>query len=669
VTPSPETLPRWKRVVFFAVIVLIPCAVFVGGEVILRARNYGGNLDLVVRDTVAGRTFLAINRNVARRYFAGTVSVIPEPADDRFSIVKKPKTVRIFCLGESTMQGFPFEYHATPAAFLRDRLQAMLPDQDIEVVNAGLSAVGSFVVDDFVRDLVRYQPDLFVIYLGHNEFYGVYGVGSSVGAGGGALTRLTISLLRFKTFLFLRDMMLGIRQRLGGGSPRQDGTLMGQMVGDQAIPYNGSLYRDARDLYARNLRSIISRAQEAGIPIMFSALVSNTGDQKPFVALFSDNTDGARRLQWQALMASGDSLAAAGNLQQAALAYGNAIALDSMNASGVFALGQALRASGHFPQAKAAFARARDLDALRFRASDDFQHVLRDVCRAEGVPVAPVDSAFEDASPHGIPGRELFLEHLHPTIAGYFLMARTWAETIRRRGLLATTADWKDAGLPSEAELFRRSTVSVFDTLAGDIKIGLLKQRWPFTSLTGPGKFTPRTDVEALVYRYVRGKITWSGARYELAALDAARGDFEGARNECRAVARVVPFSYQPVFRIAGYYQDAGDVPSALREYRRSIEIEDNPFARMKIAILLLGSGNPAGAAPEIERALALTHTGLFRMKPGDMATAQYALGSAYAQTGRFREADVALRRSLAISPGFTQARELLARVTAAGRR
>ena len=79
---------------------------------------------------------------------------------------------RIFCLGESTMAGFPYDFHATAPSFLADRLQQMFPEDTIEVINVGLSAIGSYVILDFLRELAEYSPDLFIVYTGHNEFYG-----------------------------------------------------------------------------------------------------------------------------------------------------------------------------------------------------------------------------------------------------------------------------------------------------------------------------------------------------------------------------------------------------------------------------------------------------------------------------------------------------------------
>jgi tetratricopeptide (TPR) repeat protein len=651
--------------VFTMVVMALPFLLLTGTEITLRLLHYGGDQNLVLHSTVAGKEMLALNRDGARRYFAGAVSAMPELSDEPFPAVKGKKTIRIFCLGESTMQGFPYEYHATPPAFLRDRLQAMLPGYTVEVVNAGLSAVGSVVVEDLADELAHYDPDLFLIYLGHNEFYGVYGVGSAVGAGSGWMTRLAVSLLRFKTYLALRDMYLWIRSTAGPAHPPAQATLMGQMVGNAAIPYRGEVYNEAREIYEANLRAIIRSVQTRHIPIMFSTLVSNIRDMQPFASAFGGATGPGEQARWSALMVAGDSLNAAGDHAAAAVAYRGATRTDSMNALGFFRLGRALLDEGHAREAKEALERARDLDVLRFRASGEFQRLLMDVCLEEHVPLARVDSAFEAASPQGIVGNNLILEHLHPNIEGYFLMAAVWAEALRREGLLVPPDAWDAAPTPSDSALMALSTVSEFDRTAGRIKVDLLMHRWPFADHSGPSTFSPASDVEAVVYRYIRGQIPWSEARYAMAEYYASHGRMADARKECLAVARVLPFSYQPLLRVAGLYEREGDVSRAMETYRASIATEDNPFAHMKLALLLLGQDHPGPAAVEIEKGLALVVEGRHRMSAEAVATARYLLGAAYARTGRYTEARDQLHRSLEIKGDLAEARALLQQLDA----
>ncbi|MGA9117602.1 MAG: tetratricopeptide repeat protein [Bacteroidota bacterium] len=664
VRPPALPLPRARRRLFTIVVAVIPWLLLAGLELFLRRIDYGGNLDLVVRTRIAKEEMFRINRDVGRRYFAGSGTSIPEPADDAFRVRKPKNTIRIFCLGESTMAGFPYEFHATAPGFLRDRLRALLPGYEVEMVNAGLSAAGSFIVGDFLEELGNYQPDLYIVYVGHNEFYGAYGVGSRVGIpGGGLAARLALSLLRFRTFLLARDAYLELRDRLAPPPDPRRGSLMAQVVREQTIPYGSDLYRRAREIYTENLGMIIREARSQGVPLILCSLVSNTRTQAPFSAVHGPGLPDETRRRWDSLMARGTYLEMRTDAEAALACYRQAAALDTLHAGAFFAAGSVLFGKGDYREAEAMFARARDLDALRFRASAEFMDDLGRICRATGTPLAPVDSAFRRRSPGGIPGSELLLEHLHPNVDGYFLMAKVLARTIRGNRLLVPADAWADSAEKGDDALMESSTVSDFDRTVGRIRVELLMRRWPFASGPPDVRFIPAGFLDSLAFEYIRGRLAWSDARYLLADRYAARGMYGPARRECLAVAKVIPFSYQPLLRVADYYRDEGLNTEAKRAYRECFRVEENPYARMKLAIILVDEGNGPEAEREILRALEVERTGPRKFGAGAHSSAWYLLALSRLRQGRQAEARRDLEESLTLDPANELARGLLGRL------
>lgn len=653
-----------KRRAFTLIMLLLPLLLLVATEFILRGIEYGGNLDLVIKRSVGGKEFYSINRGVAKRYFAQSVSTVPEPAEDLFEIKKSKKTKRIFCLGESTMAGFPFEFHATAPSFMKDQLQVLLPEYNIEVINVGLSAVGSYVVKDFMDELNRYEPDLYVVYVGHNEFYGAYGVGSSVAVKGGAwMTRLTVRLLKFKTFLALRDGYAWLQRTLWSPASKSGATLMGEMVGDQAIPYGSELYNNARQVYRDNLNVIIETARSQDVQVIFSSLVSNIKTQAPFVSIFDPNTTEQQKQLWHRLVSEGDSLCSVSDTIHAIEAYRQATATDTLNATAFFKLGTCLYAAQQFGEAKSALRRAKDLDGLRFRMSEDFENDLSEVCNKSGVTLSLPDSSFEAASPHGIIGNELILEHLHPNIRGYSLMAKTWTASILQHGFLTPREEWKLANDKSDEEYMDLSTVSEFDETVGRIKVELLMHKWPFQTGAVDSKFTPANPVDGIAFEYVRGRVAWSDARYKLGGYYAGQKQYALARKECLAVAKVLPFSYQPLFKVADYYREEGKTEEAKAAYLHCIEVENNPFARMKLAIILLEEDKLNDAIAEIGRALDVERKGPHKFQAGAASSAHYLLGVAFAKQSKFQEARTNLLYAISINPGNAEAKSLLERL------
>jgi tetratricopeptide (TPR) repeat protein len=340
-----------------------------------------------------------------------------------------------------------------------------------------------------------------------------------------------------------------------------------------------------------------------------------------------------------------------------------ALDVDSMNASGWFAAAEAAYRLGRSPEASADFALSRDLDALRFRMSTDFQYDLIQLCRQEGVSLARVDSAFSAHSPGGIVGNELVLEHLHPNLRGYLLMAKTWRDAIRANRLLGETPMWKTAPEIGDDEQLHRSAVTAFDSVAGAIKVNILTHSWPFTESSTPFEFTPTSRRDSIVYDYVRGKRFWSDARYALAETYARARRYDLARDECLAVAKVASYSYEPLLRVADYYEAEGLNEQAKQTYRASYERQENPFARLKLALLLLQEKNPRDAIVQIDRALELDRTGAGRLKSDAVASARYLLGVAYAKLGDFSRARQELEHALLIRPGDPDASDLLSQI------
>jgi tetratricopeptide (TPR) repeat protein len=295
--------------------------------------------------------------------------------------------------------------------------------------------------------------------------------------------------------------------------------------------------------------------------------------------------------------------------------------------------------------------------------TDQFQQDLVEICKNGGTPIARVDSVFAASSPHGIVGRELILEHLHPNVRGYFLMAKEFYRAILAYSLLGVPATSASPEAWNDDVVLRRSAVSVFDSLAGAIKVSLLINKWPFVpNGRGPG-FSPSTGEDSIVLAYVQGKHFWSDARYRLATLYAARGDFERARVECFAVHKVVPFSYEPLLRVADYYRAEGRNREADAWYRKSIEKEDNPFARMKLGIVLLEREQSREAALHIEEALRLSASGRYKLRPDASVTARYLLGVAYAKVGDFSNARATLEAALAVDPHNEESQHLLRQI------
>ena len=88
----------------------------------------------------------------------------------RFPARKAEGTTRIFCVGGSTTYGRPYDDRTSFCGWLRLFLPAVDPSRRWEVINAGGISYASYRVARLMEELADYEPDLFIVYSGHNEF-------------------------------------------------------------------------------------------------------------------------------------------------------------------------------------------------------------------------------------------------------------------------------------------------------------------------------------------------------------------------------------------------------------------------------------------------------------------------------------------------------------------
>ncbi len=87
-----------------------------------------------------------------------------------FPANKAEDVTRIFCIGGSTTYGRPYDDRTSFCGWLRRFLPEVDPTRRWEVINAGGISYASYRVARLMEELADYEPDLFIVYSGHNEF-------------------------------------------------------------------------------------------------------------------------------------------------------------------------------------------------------------------------------------------------------------------------------------------------------------------------------------------------------------------------------------------------------------------------------------------------------------------------------------------------------------------
>ncbi len=158
---------RWTFRVFAVLVGLSP---LVGVEAVCRIAGWGKITE--IDDPYVGFTevhpLFVLNDAGDRYEIAASRLEFFRP--DWFAAEKGRREFRIFCLGGSTVQGRPYAIETSFTTWLELSLNAADPRRDWQVVNCGGVSYASYRLAPIMHELLAHQPDLFVLYTGHNEF-------------------------------------------------------------------------------------------------------------------------------------------------------------------------------------------------------------------------------------------------------------------------------------------------------------------------------------------------------------------------------------------------------------------------------------------------------------------------------------------------------------------
>jgi len=144
-------------------------AILAAGNFLCPARRFSLN-DLSLRWIInPGRVFVPRREAAGQELCTNSELVRLDNKSRCFVPQKSPDVFRIFCLGGSTTQGWPFQNILSYPDFLSHELKDVLPGKRVEIINAGINSSDSTSDLPLFKELLRYKPNLIFIYEGRNE--------------------------------------------------------------------------------------------------------------------------------------------------------------------------------------------------------------------------------------------------------------------------------------------------------------------------------------------------------------------------------------------------------------------------------------------------------------------------------------------------------------------
>lgn len=639
-----DMLTRNKRILFTVTPVVLFLLTLTGAEVILRAVHPSSDGPFVREVEYDGIAWYQLNREYLKKYFPASSRMIPEFKPVVARKQKLPNTRRIICLGESSMFGTPYQMTCNIPGILRKQLRALYPDYDWEVLNLGASAINTHVIADFIGELDILQPDLIIIYTGHNEYYGPDGIGASW------LEKAFPSTIHWKYAFRQLRIVSTIRSLIGsaGKDTTHPVNLMKQVSEGQTVDLRSDESRRIISQFQENLHTIIRFFSDRRVPVLVGDIVSNP-DFPPFISAPVPDVGDPARFE--------DSIHTA--FQDRTFAtllplLEETLRRDTVNAFLHYWLGKTYLEIGDTARGFHHLLRARDEDLLKFRAPGPINAVIRTVCRTTDTPCASIDSLFTAA--RAAYAERLFWEHLHPTAFGYYLIATEFLREMGRNGLLPV----RNAVHDGNRELpFHYDSLSIawIDLAFADLSMQHLTSRWPFT----------RYRVEPVVMRNVepalakiaeeayRRTIIWDQACYSTALFFWRLGMHSEAIRTYEAILEEYPTNSYAHYLLGNLLGVTGRYREAVRHYRASIASNpDYPNARLDLGLIEINGGQFDSAIVHLSRALDLaSHDRSLK------AHINYALGAAHANKKDYERAVTYLDEALRLQPGYREAETL----------
>lgn len=398
----------------------------IGGlEAGLRLAGVGTSGRYLVQRKVQGEDLFEVNPEFFQHFFALPAYFMMDYFSEYAFAVpahKEANTYRIFVFGESAAHGDP----DPPNNFAR-QLRAMLelgfPGVNFEVYGVAFPAVTSEILRMAALECAQLEPDLFIVYMGNNEFVGPFANFEPKDKPylTQRMIRAQILLGRLRLMQVFRSLFPNVQEAFNPFQPGEHGS-------DKIW---------AEDVYSRfrtNLEDICQAGVDTGAHVVVSSVGVNVRNWEPMQSVSRTDLTAEEYDQWHSLYQRGTELQQKADLEGALEAYASAAAIDDGYATLQYRRAQCLWQLERYAEARPLFWQALDLDAFRWRSNSRTNAIIAEVAKskeAQGVLFADAADRLAKESPQGVPGAEWFYDYVHLSFNGHHAIASTLYDVLK----------------------------------------------------------------------------------------------------------------------------------------------------------------------------------------------------------------------------------------------
>ncbi len=560
-----------------------------------------------------------------------------------FPAKKAAGTFRIFSVGGSTAYGHPWRDPVSFSGWLRELLPKADSSRTWEVINAGGISYASYREAMLIAELSRYQPDLFLVYSGHNEFLEERTYRSTADIP--VVVRELSSLMdHTRTYSFLRRLLrkpppAQDAAAASPGAPAKTSAfnmagevddVLAKTIGPTSYTRDDSLRKDILEHYRASLERMAKLAHSVGAEAIFLTTPGNEKDCAPFKSEPRPGLTAEDLARIQAWKRGADSLAGlsgpAARPADVLKLYDSIVERDDRNAGLLYAAGKAAYAARDFPRAKTLFQKALDEDICPLRALTPMRAIVLKTAEANGAQALDFAALLEKRtladSGNNVLGEPDFVDHVHLSIDDYRYMALAIMGRMSARGMLKAAPGWDETAIQ------------------GNPVVTAVRDR--VMAKMGPHELGEGLHNLAKV-------VNWAG-KHE----DAARIAERALATDSLGLEAI----WSSLF-VGAARERSGREAEAIPHYRRAVRLDPtNPMSHHYLAEALLRLETPVARDEAAAEFASVTN-----LDPGD-ADAQGKLGMLLTALGRPAEAVPHLKEALNALPNRADLRTALGEAT-----
>ncbi|MFN0207150.1 MAG: tetratricopeptide repeat protein [Planctomycetota bacterium] len=405
--------------------------------------------------------FIKINDRDGNEIYTVAPNKVGTYRNDVYFLAQKPKdSIRIFCIGGSSVASAGIPAPGTFPSLLAYGLRAIYGNRQIEVINCGGGGTGSFQYREIAREVCNYDADLIVVYpeAGERRYLPPQPESELAARDMSSPARAETRRLLVKSRLYLgfRDLIEALRPDTQKAMANVTFSLIAidaarRQFSDETFTRVFDFKKDrmppamapvlsseeitkAHRHFIANLTAIAEESRASGVPVLFVDSIRNL--KNDFYLRFHvepRDVDPAKAESWKKHYRAGIEFKKNGKLNEAIAEFYRARECYKIDRDEILSLyiGQCLEAQGRYEKARQEYERFFLIHPLKLK--------LQEVANSTNTALIDPYPALLRKSPNGIPAETYFMDSFHPMPAGNAIIAEEILQAIFDKNLFVKT--------------------------------------------------------------------------------------------------------------------------------------------------------------------------------------------------------------------------------------